>query len=169
MAPPNPPPDAATLRRPSRLLAGLGATALVCLGLVVLARLGASWPVVVVAVVGTGLSLWLGNTSRLRALSLVVVVAAAGLLGLEGVNAAQYGTLSLSGPPAHVWWCGDTYSASGAVTGGLAQGDGPPFSQILTTPAAYSVYAGYRAGTTCGATGPLLVQIGPGRYEIYNP
>ena len=100
-----------------------------------------------------------------------LVVGCAGLVGIEGVNEAQYGTLSLSGPPALVWWCGDTYRPSGAVTGTLAEGDGPPFSQILTTPAAYSVYAVSSGGprVSCGATGPVLVQIGSHRYEVYNP
>jgi len=156
-----------------RLLIGLATTVLLSIVLVVFARLGASWPVVVVGAVGTGLALRLTRLSRRRALALLLVVGSVGLVGIEVINDAQYGTLSLSGPPANVTWCGDTYWPSGAVTHGLGSGagDGTPLVQILTTPAAYSVYGTYagQAGESCGATGPLLVQVGPGEYKIYNP
>ena len=154
-----------------RLSAGLATTVLCSTLLVVFAELGASWPVVVVASAGTGMALWLAHARRRLALVVPLVVGCVGLVGIEGVNEAQYGTLSLSGPPALVWWCGDTYRPSGAVTDTLAEGDGPPFSQILTTPAADSVYAVYSGGprVSCGATGPVLVQIGARRYEVYNP
>jgi hypothetical protein len=113
----------------------------------------------------------MSHFSRRSALALLLVVTCAGLLGIEVVNEAQYGTLSLSGPPTKIWWCGDTYRPSGAVTHGLGNGDSPPFVQMLTTPAAYSVYGTYNGqpGESCGATGPLLVQVGPKEYKIYNP
>jgi hypothetical protein len=157
--------------REPRLLVGLGVTVVSCIVLVVVARLGASWPVVVVATTGTALSLWFGRLSRRLGLGLLLAVGGAGLLWIEAVNIVQYGSLALTGPPAKVWWCGDSYTPSGAVTRGLSDGDGPPFNQILTTPAAYSVYGVDNGdpGTTCGATEPLLVQVGPGRYEVYNP
>lgn len=154
-----------------RLVFGLIITVLICIALMVFPRLGASWPVVVVAAVGTAIALRLAHLSKLRALVLGVVVGGVGLLGIEIINVAQYGTLSLSGPPAKVWWCGDTYTPSGAITSGLGNGDGPPDVQMLTTPAAYSVYGTYNGhpGESCGATGPLLVQVGPREYKIYNP
>jgi len=137
----------------------------------VVSRLGASWPLVVVAGVGTGLALGFAHFSPLRALALGLLIGCVGLLGIEIINMAQYGTLSLSGPPAKVWWCGDTYSPSGSFTAGLGDEDGPPYVQLLTTPADYSVYSTFNGqpGESCGATGPLLVQVGPREYKIYNP
>jgi hypothetical protein len=126
---------------------------------------------VAVAAAGTATAVLLAHGSRACALTALLVVGGSGLLGIEIVNEVQYGTLSLTGPPAKVWWCGDTYQPSAAASHGLGGGDGPPFVQVLTTPAAYSVYAmdNRASGASCGATGPLLVQIGQGEYTIYNP
>ena len=155
----------------ARLVIGLIATAVLCAALIVFPRLGASWPVVVVAAVGTIMTFWPAHVSGARALALGLIVGCVGLVGIEIVNEAQYGTLSLSGPPAKVWWCGDTYSPSGSFTTGLGDEDGPPYVQLLTTPADYSVYGTFNGqpGISCGATGPLLVQVGSGKYKIYNP
>jgi hypothetical protein len=120
-----------------RLLVDLIATVVVCVVLMVAARLGASWPVVVVAVTGTRVSLWSGHLSRRLGLGLVLAVCCVGLLWIEAVNVVQYGTLALNGPPAKV--C----SVDGVDNGG--------------------------PGVSCGATEPLLVQVGPGRYEVSNP
>ena len=152
-----------------RLLAGLIITVVLCIMLMVIARLGASWPVVVVAALGAGVAMWFAKYSRRLLITVSLVVGCVGLLGIEGVNQVQYGTLALWGPPAKVWWCGDTYRPSGLITHGLGMGDAPPFRQFLTTPAAYSVYVPGGGSGTCGATGPLLVQVGPRDYMVYHP
>lgn len=137
--------------------------------LVTVMRLGGSWPVICTAAAGIGMTYWLRGASVRRAMTAFLVVGLAGLFIIEAVNVFQYGTMSLTGPPTTIRWCGDSYRPSGSVTHGLGNGDGPPFAQLLTTPAAYSVYGTYRPGFSCGATGPLLVELHPRVYAVYNP
>jgi hypothetical protein len=134
------------------------------------AGLGPSWAVVLVAALGTAGAVRFAGVARRMAAVTLLVVAVTGLSWIEMVNQVQYGTLSLTGPPPLVRWCGTTYRPSGVITATASTGTGPRYSKILRTPSGSDVFGvALRGRGRCVAIGPLFVGVGDGRYAAYDP
>jgi hypothetical protein len=168
-APPDPPPEVS----PARILAGLALVGVVTWVLASPLGLGPRLEVVLVAAFGAAGTIRFGRGAGRVAVITLLVVALTGLGWIELINKAQYGTLSLTGPPPLVRWCGTTYQPSGVVTAQPSAGAGPKYSEILQTPSGYDVFAvALGAQRSCGSsatTGPLFVAIGTSRYAAYDP
>jgi len=154
----------------TRVLAGLALVAVVSWVLVAAAGLGPSWEVALVAGLGSAGAVRFARGTRRVAAITFVVVAVAGFGWIEMVNTVQYGTLSLSGAPPLVRWCGATYKPDGVITASTSTGAGPSYSKILRTPSGDDVFGvALRGRGSCGTSGPLFVGVGPGRYAAYDP
>jgi hypothetical protein len=157
--------------RPAPVLA-LGALLAVA-GLVAVlaaeAGLGPTWPVVLVGAIGAAAALRIAHLSRRAALATMVAVGLAGMGWIELINVAQYGTLSLSGPPPVIRWCGAAYEKSAVAVATPPASDGAPDASVLRTPSGYDVFgvAPERAGA-CGSQGALFVEVGPARFVVYD-
>jgi hypothetical protein len=131
--------------------------------------LGPSWKVVVVAAIGSAVAVRYARVTRRVAVVTLLVVAMTGLGWIELINEVQYGTLALTGAPPQVHWCGTTYVPNGVVAATPSTGAGPAYSEILRTPSGDAVFGvALRGRRSCGASGPLFVGVGPGRYAAYD-
>ena len=171
---PGPATESATHHQisPSRLRAvfGLLAVATVTAGLEAVVGLGPTWPVVAAAALGTGAVFALARVSVRVVVAAVVLVAAGGLAWIEAVNLAQYGTLSLSGPPPLVRWCGTTYRPDGIAATAPGPEATPPYAQVLRTPSGHDVYGvAPTVSHPCPAGGALFMEDHPGRWLVYGP
>jgi hypothetical protein len=156
------PPVSAT-----RAALGLAAVAALTAALVTLAGLGPTWPVVAVAAIGAGASVAAARASARVAVVAVVLVGVSGLAWIETVNEVQYGTMSLTGAPPLIRWCGTTYRPDGMSA--TAPGT-PASSKILRTPSGHDVYGVEPHGRQpCAAGGVVFVESGAGRYLVYGP
>jgi hypothetical protein len=155
---------------PTRILVALGVVGAATWALASAAGLGPSLVVVLVAALGSGVAVRYGRGARRAAVITLVVVAVTGIGWIEGLNKVQYGTLALTGAPPLVRWCGTTFRPSGVVTAGPSSGAGLRYSTILRTPSGYDVF-GVDPGTdrSCGASGPVFVRVGQGRFAAYDP
>ena len=163
------PPAAPPPVSPVRALVGLTAAGVLVLGLVAWGHLGPTWPVVAAAAAAVGAAVRLARAARRTALGAAALVAVAGIGWIELVDTVQYGTLSLSGPPALVRWCGTTYRTSGLTTTMPAVEGGPAYAPVLRTPSGEDVYgASAPRGERCGTSLPLFVAVGPARYLLYS-
>ncbi len=167
-APPEPPEVS-----PVRILAGLVLVGALTWILSSLVGLGPGLDVVLVAALGSAGAIRFGRGGGRVAVVTLLVVALIGLGWIELINKAQYGTLSLTGAPPLVRWCGTTYTPSGVVTAEPSAGAGPKYSKILETPSGYGVFGvalgGHRSCGTGATIGPLFVAIGRARYAAYDP
>jgi hypothetical protein len=158
---------------PARILAGLVLVGAFTWILASPVGLGPSLDVVLVAALGAAGAIRFGRGAIRVALITLLVVALTGLGWIELINKAQYGTLSLTGAPPLVRWCGTTYKASGIVTAEPSAGAGPKYSKILQTPSGYDVFGvaliAHRSCGTSATIGPLFVAIGTARYAAYDP
>jgi hypothetical protein len=164
------PPSPATPRPAPLLAAGalLAVAGIVAL-LVDPAGWGPTWPVVLVGAVGAAISVRIAHLPRRTALMTMVAVALAGMGWIELVNIAQYGTLSLSGPPPLIRWCGATYQKSAVVVSTPPPADGARDTMILRTPSGYDVFGVAPPRTAaCGAQSTLSVEVGTARFIVYD-
>jgi len=171
-------PDTPTRDRPApagpvsriRVLAALALVGALSWTLEAAAGLGPSWEVVLVAAAGSAAAVRFARGARRVAAIALLVVAVAGLGWIEVINAVQYGTLSLSGAPPLVRWCGTTYKPDGVIAATASNGAGSRYSKILRTPSGDDVFGVALPGHgSCGSTGPLFVDVGRGRYAAYDP
>jgi hypothetical protein len=154
----------------ARVLAALAVVGIATWALVAVAGLGPNLGVVAVAAFGSGAAILFGRGARRLAVATLLVIALTGVGWIELVNEVQYGTLALTGAPPLVRWCGTTYRPSGVVSADPSTGAGPAYTDILRTPSGYDVFGvGLGQKRSCGASGPLFVAVGPGRYASYDP
>jgi hypothetical protein len=126
--------------------------------------------VVLVAALGSGVAVHYGRGARRAAVITLLVVGLTGIGWIEVLNKVQYGTLALTGAPPLVRWCGITFRPSGVVSADPSTGAGPKYSTILRTPSGYDVLGvAPGAARSCGASGPLFVRVGQGRFATYDP
>ncbi|MGD0380706.1 MAG: hypothetical protein ABSC30_12055 [Acidimicrobiales bacterium] len=168
-APPTPAPQVS----PARILAGLVLVGALTWTLASIVGMGPNLDVVLGAAFGSAVAILLGRGAGRIALITLLVVALTGIGWIELINTAQYGTLSLTGAPPLVRWCGTTYRPSGVVTADPSAGAGPRYTKILHTPSGYDVFGvALGARRSCGTSatiGPLFVAMGRARYAAYDP
>lgn len=152
-----------------RVLVALSVVGVLTWGLESTAGLGPNWTVVLVAAVGSAAAVRYARVTRRVAVVTLLVVAMTGLGWIEVINKVQYGTLALTGAPPQVHWCGTTYVPDGVVAASPSTGTGPAYTKILRTPSGDDVFGvALRGRRSCGASGPLFVGVGPGRYAAYD-
>jgi hypothetical protein len=155
---------------PTRIVVTLGLVGALTWALASGVGLGPSFVVVLVAALGSGVAVRYGRGARRAAVITLLVVAVTGIGWIEVLNKVQYGTLALTGAPPLVRWCGTTFRPSGVIAARPSAGAGPGYSTILRTPSGYDVF-GVTPGAarSCGASGPLFVRVGEGRFAAYDP
>lgn len=156
---------------PGRALIALGLVGALTWTLTSAIGLGPSWEVAVVAALGVAGAVRFARASRRVAVVTMAVIAIAGLGWIEMINEVQYGTMSLSGAPPLVRWCGITYKPTGVVAAAPSTGAGPSYSRILRTPSGYDVFgvALQQHHSCASTTGPLFVGVGTARFDAYDP
>ena len=153
-----------------RVVVGLASVAAAGAVLVDLVGLGPSWAVVATAALGAGATFVVARASARVALTAVIVIGVGGMAWVESVNEARFGTLSLTGTPPLVRWCGTTYRPDGMAATAPGRSGPAASTEILRTPSGHDVYAPSSPGPRpCTAGGALYIEAGPGHWLVYGP